>query len=349
MWTKSIQYGGVVGGNDTAVSGETYYMGGSYNVRFSSAIVMQGNLFYQEPYGNSGGGGDLVAVDLQTGQELWRVNASATGVSLVPSFGYLYSLETPNQHGVLPNGLLIATTTVTGQGTVWRAYDPRTGVLTTMNITNVPAGTATGTLAPSAGSAASIAGPQGEYLIYTLTNLGTTSSVKYYLSQWNSSKVFGESSWYSGTVNASLPSRYDWNISIPTLSGQWSIFRDVIFNNVMLLTQGSLGTGPRTNGLGANVTAISLKPGAIGQVLWTKYYSPAPNNVTRQIIAVDAQAGTFVTEDKETLMLTGFSLTDGSQLWSSGPVKAEWDTVRRDTLAAYGNLYCAGFDGILYC
>jgi outer membrane protein assembly factor BamB len=117
----------------------------------------------------------------------------------------------------------------------------------------------------------------------------------------------------------------------------------------MLLTQGSLGTGPRTNGLGANVTAISLKPGAIGQVLWTKYYSPAPNNVTRQIIAVDAQAGTFVTEDKETLMLTGFSLTDGSQLWSSGPVKAEWDTVRRDTLAAYGNLYCAGFDGILYC
>jgi outer membrane protein assembly factor BamB len=399
MWTKSIQYGGVVGGNDTAVSGETYYMGGSYNVRFSSAIVMQGTLFYQEPYGNSGGGGDLVAVDLQTGQELWRVNASATGVSLVPSFGYLYSLETPNQHGVLPDGLLIASYSAGGTlGTVWRAYDPRTGVLTPMNITNVPAGTATGTLAPSAGSAASIAGPSGEYLIYTLTNLGTTSSVKYYLSQWNSSDVFGGSgamgvgNWYSsGQVPANAPltpsapansywngsawapetamvipgfgtmysvpapfaavtnAAYDWNISIPTLSGQWSIFRDVIFNNVMLLTQGSLGTGPRTNGLGANVTAISLKPGAIGQVLWTKYYSPAPNNVTRQIIAVDAQAGTFVTEDKETLMLTGFSLTDGSQLWSSGPVKAEWDTVRRDTLAAYGNLYCAGFDGILYC
>jgi outer membrane protein assembly factor BamB len=358
MWTKSITYGGVVGGNDTAVSGETYYMGGSYNVRFSSAIVMQGTIFYQEPYGNSGGGGDLVAVDLQTGQELWRVNASATGVSLVPSFGYLYSFESGNQHGVLPDGLLIASYsaggTMTPYGpmggiTCWAAYDPRTGVLTTMNITNVPAGTATGTLAASAGSAASVAGPSGEYLIYTLTNLGTTSSVKYYLSQWNSSKVFGESNWYSGTVNASLPSRYDWNISIPTLKGQWSIFRDVIFNNVMLLTQGSLGTGPRTNGEGANVTAISLKPGSIGQVLWTKYYSPAPNNVTRQIIAVDAQAGTFVTEDKETLLLTGFSLTDGSQLWSSGPVKAEWDTVRRVVLAAYGNLYCAGFDGILYC
>jgi hypothetical protein len=364
MWSKPIQYGGVVGGNDTAVSGETFYMGGSYNVRFSSAIVMQGNLFYQEPYGNAGGGGALVAVDLRTGQELWRINASATGTSLVPTFGYLYSLETGNQHGVLPNGLLIAPYTAggtpgpfgpTGGFTCWAAYDPRTGVLTTMNITNVPAGTATGTLAPSAGSAASIAGPSGEYLIYTLTNLGTTTNVNYYLSQWNSSDVFGGSgamgvgTWYSGTVNASLPSSYDWNISIPSLKGQWSIYRDVILNNVMLLTQGSFGTGPRTNGQGVNVTAVSLKPGSIGSVLWTKYYPPAPNNVTSQIIAVAAQAGTFVTEDKETMRLTGFSLTDGSEVWSTEYPEARWDTMRRTTLTAYGNLYCAGFDGVLQC
>jgi hypothetical protein len=364
MWSKPIQYGGLVGGNDTTVSGETYYMGGSYNVRFSSAIVMQGSLFYQESYGNSGGGGDYVAVDLRTGQELWRINPSTTGVSLVPSFGYLYSLETPNQHGVLPNGVLIASYSVGGTMTpygpmggitCWAAYDPRTGVLTSMNITNVPAGTATGTLAPSAGSAASIAGPQGEYLIYTLTNLGTTSNINYYLSQWNSSNVFGGAgpmgvgTWYSGTANASLPSCYDWNISIPSLKGQWSIYRDVIFNNIMLLTQGSFGTGPRTNGEGINVTAVSLKPGSIGSILWTKYYPPAANNVTSQIIAVDANAGTFVTEDKETCMLTGFSLTDGSKVWTAEYPEARWDTMRRDTLAAYGNLYCAGFDGVLQC
>ena len=355
MWTKPIQFGGVLGGSLAGNDGKTFYTGGSYQTRFSSGIVMYGNLYYQEPYGNSGGGGDIVAVDLQTGKELWRVNASATGISLVPTFGYFYAFDTGNQHGVLPNGALIAAATVTGQGTVWRAYDPRTGVLTSMNITNVPAGTATGTLAPNAGSAASAAGPKGEYLIYTLTNLGTTTNIQYYLSQWNSSNVFGTNSgngvgtWYSGTANASAKAAYDWNISMPTLKGQWSIFRDVTYNNLLLLTQGSFGTGPRTNGEGVNVTAVSLKQGQVGQILWTKYYPPAPGNTTVSIITVDAVQGVFVVEAKETMQLTAYSLTNGNQLWTTTPDIALWDTMRSVTLAAYGNLYRSGFDGILYC
>jgi outer membrane protein assembly factor BamB len=353
MWTKALQFGGIVGGNNTAVAGETYYMGGSYNVRFSNAIVMQGTLYYQESYGNGGGGGNYVAVDIRTGQELWRINATATGTSIVPSFGYLYSFETGNQHGVLPNGLLIAPVTVTGQGTVWRTYDPRTGVLTSMNVTNVPSGTAqAATLAPSSASAVSVAGPSGELLIYTLTNCGVTGSVQMYLSQWNSSKVINaDSGWYSGTVNASTNARYDWNVSVPSLKGStaWNIYRDAYYNDMILATQGSFGTGPRTNGEGVNVTALSINQATYGRVLWSKYYAPAPNNMTRQIIAVDNVARTFVTEDKETLQLTGFSLTDGSQVWTAQASVIEWDTVRRDTLSAYGKLYCAGFDGILYC
>ena len=57
--------------------GEGYYTGSSYNPRFANAIIMQGTLYYQEPYGNSGGGGDYIAVDLQTGEELWRIDRSA--------------------------------------------------------------------------------------------------------------------------------------------------------------------------------------------------------------------------------------------------------------------------------
>jgi len=140
MWTNPINYGGVVGGNRTSVPGEAYYQGLSYNPRFTNALIMQGLLYYQEPWGNSGTGGDYVAVDLRTGEEQWRVNTTATGVSLVPSFGYLFSFESPNQHGVLPNGILVASTSITGQGTVWRGYDARTGILTTMNVTNVPSG-----------------------------------------------------------------------------------------------------------------------------------------------------------------------------------------------------------------
>ncbi len=358
MWTKELQFGGVVGGTSTGNLGEGYYTGSSYNTRFSNAIIMHGILYYQEPYGNSGGGGDYIAVDLQTGKELWRINASATGVSLVPSFGYLYSFHDGNQHGVLPNGLLIATTTAyTGLGTVWKAYDARTGVLTTMNVTNIPSGTATGTLAASMSTGASAAGPRGEYLIYTLANLGTPSNPKWYLSQWNFSKIhqltagqIGAGNWYPGTFNATDSRMYDWNVSLPSLAGTgWSIYRDVLVDDRLLLVQGSLGTGPRTQGYGANITAISLNANSRGTTLWSKYYAPAPNNVTRVIVAVDAIAGTFVTEDKETLELNGFSLDNGSHLWTAQTPVVEWDTLRRDTLSAYGNLYAAGYDGILYC
>ncbi len=302
MWTKPIQYGGVVGGNDTAILGEMYYSGLSYNTRFSNPVIMQGTLFYAEPWGNGATGGDYVAVDLRTGQEQWRINASATGVSLIPSFGYMYSYESPNQHGVLPNGLLIAAQGggFGGGATTWRAYDARTGVLTTMNITNIPSGT-------------SVAGPSGEILRYTLTNLGTTAAPKYYLTQWNSSRVFGGGSglsptgWYGGTVNASLPSAYDWNISLPSLTTSgWSIGTAgqgaiplISVNDQILLVQGSFGGHPGdylavVTTDPANITDISLNSATLGTVSWTQTYQPAPGNNTRDIMDWDVSNGVFV-------------------------------------------------------
>jgi outer membrane protein assembly factor BamB len=407
MWTKPIQYGGVVGGNETAIPGEMYYGGLSYNARFTNPLIMQGTLFYQEPLGNAaagglfgGAGGDYVAVDLQTGKELWRINASATGIALVPSFGYIYSFENPNQHGVLPDGLLIASTTgYVGLNTVWKGYDPRTGVLTPMTVTNVPSG-------------ASIGGPSGEYLSYAITRLGTT----WYLSQWNSSNVIGGGSglspanWYtSGQVPANAPltpsapansywngsawapeaamvipgfgtfysvpapfaavtnAAYDWNVSLSTLQGTgWGIGMSGLGNipmislgNMMLLVQGTFGGHPGDYGATvstdpANITAISLKPGTIGTVLWTQTYQPAPGNVTRLIVAWDPSNGVFVFGDKETMVFYGYSLASGSQLW--GPTKLTNDfTTDYNYMAigleniAYGKLYYTGYSGILYC
>jgi outer membrane protein assembly factor BamB len=414
MWTKPIQYGGVVGGSKTAVPGEMFYSGLSYNVRFANPIIMYGVLYYQEPFGNtpgSGGlfggvGGDYVAVNLQTGKELWRVNASATGIALVPAFGYVYSFENPNQHGVLPNGLLIATQGggFTGLPLSWRAYDAHTGILTSMNIANVPAG-------------ASIGGPSGEYLTYPLTNLGTTANPNWYLAQWNSSQVFGGGSglspanWYSGSMNGNVPitpampttappfgqawnwngtgwqlvsagnffagipslatsitPSYDWNVSIPSLKGiGWGVgganlgglLPLVSPSNMMLLVQGTFGGHPGDYGATvstnpANVTAISLKPGTIGNVLWTKTYQPAPGNVTRLIVGWDPSNGVFVFGDKETMVFYGYSLTDGTQLW--GPTKLTNDyTTDYNYMAigleniAYGKIYFTGYSGILYC
>jgi len=359
MWTKPIQFGGVVGGTNTMNEGEGYYTGSSYNPRFANAIIMHGMLFYQEPYGNSGGGGDYVAVDLQTGEEQWRIPSSRFAESGVPSFGYLYGFEDGNQHGVLPNGLLIASGTVSGLGTVWRGYDPRTGNLTGFTLTNVPSGTAAAaTLAPNSANGASASGPRGEYLIYQLANYGTTDKPVYYLQLWNSSRYqqlsagqIGAGNWFSATpFNATDSRMYMWNVSLPSVTGQgWTIFRDVIVGDRLLLVQGSMGTGPRTTGTGADIVCVSINPDNAGTILWRKHYDPAPGNVTRTIIAVDAEAGTFLTEDKETLEINGFDLNNGKHLWSADPVVAEWDTLRRDTLCAYGNLYAAGYDGIVYC
>ncbi len=365
MWTKPVQFGGLVGGTDTTIPGEMFYQGLSYNPRFKNPLIMQGILFYQEPYGNSGDGGPYIAVDLQTGQELWRVNTTATGMDLTPQFGYLYSLENINQHGTLPNGLLIASSTVAGQGTVWRAYDPRTGVLTGMNITNVPGGS-------------NIGGPSGEYLKYILSNFGTSANPKYNLMLWNSSNVFGVGDdygtvggtlgvahWYDDTVNASLPSAYNWNVSLTLPPGTWSIGADaggkplVSLGNLLLLVQGSFGGHPGDSGAiittnPGNITAISLNPVTLGQVLWTKTYPPAPGNNTRTIDAWDPSRGVFIFTDKETFERWGYSLTSGNLLW--GPTAATTDIANqwsymmtRSVIAADGRFFYGGYSGLIYC
>ncbi len=365
MWTKPLQFGGVYAGSDNSyIPGEMYYTGSSYNARYSNPLIMYGTLFYAEPYGNGGGGGAYVAVDLRTGQEKWRINTTATGVSLVPSFGYNYAYDSPNQHGVLPNGLLIATQSVSGLGTAWRGYDPRTGVLTTMNLTNVPTG------------GAAVAGPSGEYLRIILTNYGTSANPNWYLMQWNSSNVFGGGSglspanWYSGNVPANCPitpgppnstntnwngsmwvtssqrsaggyvavttPAYDWNVSVSLKGTGWAIsndlngvFKYVSLDNMMLVTQGSFGGRigdymANTALTGANISAISLAPNLKGNVLWTQYYPPAPGNQTRSISGWDVDAGVFVFWDKEDMVRWGYSLADGSYLW--GPTARPTDS-----------------------
>ncbi len=360
MWSKPIQYGGVVGGNNTNVPGEAYYQGGSYNTRFNNPIIIQGTLFFELPFGESGRGGDYVAWDLKTGQQLWSINTTATGVSLVPSFGYLYSMDQPNQHGVLPNGALVATTnSYPGQGTTWKFYDPMTGVLTPMTVTNVPGGS-------------NIAGPAGEYLKINLVNYGTTDKPNWYLQEWNSSKVFGiyqgtgTSYWYTGTVNASLPSAYDWNVSVDLTPGRWTIGTAasgagplINLGDKALLVQGTFGGhigdfGATIATDPANITAVSLKPESLGKTLWTQTYQQAPGNNTRTICGWDPTNEVFIFEDKESMTHYGFSTTTGQQVW--GPVSvprttsSDWNYLSLDQdQVVNGKLYFFGYSGFLYC
>ena len=360
MWSKPIQQGGVISGymgdptstNDLPV--KTFYMGGSYNVRWGNPLIMNGKIYYELPWGNSGSGGGYVCNDLRTGQEIWRINTTQVGIgasgatNLVPSFGWLESFDDGNQHGGLPNGLLIAAQGggYGGGSTNWYGYDPETGVRTTMNITNVPSGT-------------SVQGPKGSMLRYAVTNYGTTASPDWRISQWNSTKLIssggmGPSGWYTGTINASSASRYDFNKSISLMnSGSWSINSNAKYGGYMLLTQGSFGGRADNyyggNWYGANITCISLKPESMGQVLWAKYFPAPPGNVTRDLVALDHENGAFIFEDRETQTHSGFSLKDGNQLWGPTEPVDQYDYFRSTTRCAYGNFYFGGYGGILYC
>ena len=321
MWSRPIQDGGVVGGSGYHVEGTTYYMGGSYNMRFGNPLIMHGRLYYELPLGNSGGGGGWICVDLQTGEEIWYnpdIGASGTGLS-DPRFGYLYDYDMYNQHGVVPSGWLFA-------NNFGDAYDPLTGKPIRLTIENVPSGT-------------QVIGPQGEILRISWSNSRRD------LAQWNSSKVFTTSS--SSTYDASSESNYDWRVEIPNVGpGSWSLNR-ASYNNILLLTQGSFGDRGQT--LGANITAISLKPASRGQILWTMHYPVAENNAARSITAWDPDNGVFVMRDKEPLTLRGFSLETGRLLWGPTVPMEDYAYFRTNTHVAYGKIYSASYGGVLYC
>ena len=123
LWTKPIEFGGVVGGNWPQISGYTdsavpdagYYSGGSYEGRFTNAMILGGRVYYAETLGHSNVGGGYTCIDLRTGELLWHrddlnvylpiaqntsiSNATAAPSIAAPSFGQIYEYESPNQHG----------------------------------------------------------------------------------------------------------------------------------------------------------------------------------------------------------------------------------------------------------
>jgi outer membrane protein assembly factor BamB len=173
MWTTPIETGGVVGGNNYLVSGVGYFEGSSYLQRFTNPIIMNGMLFYTEPVSFTGASsGPTVAVNLETGQQIW----SSTNVPAL-SFGYIYSLYDPDQHGVF-KPIIVASIGggLTGIPATWELFDAYTGDAL-FNVTNVPSGT-------------TVMGPQGEQLRYVFANAGTAANPQWYLAQWNSSKLW---------------------------------------------------------------------------------------------------------------------------------------------------------------
>jgi PQQ-like domain len=338
MWTMPLNDAGVVGGSISDRNGDTFYQGLTYNPRFLNPIAMGGRLFFELPYQNYGSNGGYVAVDLRTGEQLWWLNTTGIGI---PSFGYYYALDYENQHGIMPDGLLMVTS---GFGTqTWRAIDPRTGIVTNLNVTNVPSGFAA-------------VGEKGEILRYQI------DTRNHWLAQWNSSRLLPLTStnpagWINSEINASLSSRYDWNVTIPTeipttgTSIQYALVGDMVLGSSSFAAFSSFGTtDPYT------VWALSLKPGHEGTLMWIKTYAAPENNATRRFAVFDPVNRVFIFRDKETSLQSAYSLDTGELVWQTPPVEGASDlayfnlgTVGLTPATAYGRLYNVGWDGVLYC
>ena len=243
MWTKPLQFGGIVSGNpfveggstpgNGGVQGAQYFEGTAYLPRFSNPIIINGYLYYTETVSFTGpSSGPTDCVDLRTGQVLW----SRTDVPAL-SFGYIYNLWNGEQHGTFSPILFTSN--------FGMAFDAYTGDQL-FNITGVPSGT-------------TVAGPSGEQLRYVFVNAGTALNPQWYLAQWNSSKL--------------------WQYDVNPYTGGGSLNPSIInaSNGVLITTipvpiTGTTGTTP-TGGFatvpyGSTITVnanIPLNPTTLGQ------------------------------------------------------------------------------------
>ena len=345
MWTKPLQEGGVVGGN-FSTNGQTYYTGDSYEPRFQESIIMNGRLYYNLPKSHSGSGNGYICVDLRTGEEIFWQNMS------LPSMGQLYDYQSMNQHGVIPNGWLVATS-----GTNMLFYDTLNGELV-FNQTGVPSGSTK-------------YGPNGEILRYVLNYAerrlllwnNTDAHALRATAEGTSAGVF---QWRSNGKTANASAAYSWNVSIPDLPGSGTpTIRYIIYDDLLLGSSTTFSGSVAGTPDPWTMWAISLKPATRGNLMWIKNYPAPANNLTLQIQTslADPTNRVWLTYEVETQMWSGYSMDDGSKLW--GPVRSlasDWDYHSRATggfpshagigearTVAYGHLYTAGFGGLVSC
>ena len=372
MWTKPLDQGGIVGGNNFAISGDSYFEGSAYVQRYDNPIIMDGILYYQAPLGYDYGGGSnggTFAVNLQTGQQLWESNAIPAGGL---SFGYIYDAQNPNQKGVQQPVLFTSSFA--------EAFDAYTGAYL-FNVTNIPTG---GPLTM---------GPNGEIVDYVIAN-GQ-------LAEWNSSNLWNwnvevgggspsaasttfsiyspgipaygippSTTVYHDTVNGGAGSMYTpigpngaQNATLPTtLPSTYSQIAEY-YGNMILCESGSM---PNVEMSTLNV-AISITPyeyfainlnasrGAVGSLMWTTTVDPPPGNETVLLGPTDPTSGVFTEGWQQTMQWVGYNLYTGAKMWGPTPPQAALDyygnpiTPYIQAQLAYGNLYSMGYAGIMYC
>jgi outer membrane protein assembly factor BamB len=359
LWTRPTEDNGIVGGtNDGRNGGNAFNAGSQYQPRNLNPIIMYGRLYFCPNVFYTGQGNFMDCVDLKTGELIYEVNTTALvgtkfamtsyTTSTNPSnswFGYYYSQDDPNQHGIVTPGWLFTPD-------YHFSLQPERGVPGPFNITNVPVATAS----------VELNGPSGENLRYQLVNKGNTTNPSWYLSQWNSSKVIPASS--DGTsiqnIDASTAARYDWNVSMP-----WSFSTTPTIKAAKLgdILWGFNGSWPSASGSPSyaypdqvTIWAVSLDPSTLGKAIYMKniQVDDAIANTNQLFERASADANVFVTNEVPICKFHVYDMHTGSELFSTD-TQADlnaygyftWPSqiAVTQTKLAYGMLYTGGYVG----
>jgi len=339
LWTRPTEDNGVVGGENYSRAGNVFNAGSQYQPRWNNPIIMYGRLYYTPNVIYSGTSELYDCVDLKTGELLWEINTTAvTGASNVPTFGYYYSDDNPNEHGIANPGWLFTNNFATG-------YQPERGIAY-LHTTGVPTGFDT-------------MGPAGETIRYVM--VGSTTN-GYALGEWNSSLAIATRSVSSNLVNCSVNpmNYYDWNVSLGKMFSTAPTIRAVREGEYVWGSNGTWATG--TSGPNyaypdeVTVWAISIKKDTLGQLLYMKNIDTdnADLNTNNMFERADGSEQRFVTVEVPNCVFHIYDMTNGNEVGKT-EAQSDWNSYgyftwpslisQTQTKMAYGTLYTAGYTG----
>jgi len=348
LWTKPEAMGGWVGG-DIAHSME---IGDAYEGHWQQRFIINGILIYCNIEAQGRGhipveNLEYIAVDLHTGEELWRkpfldpVDNSIRQIS----FAQLLYWDSFNMHGTFAY-------LWSSSGGGYDAYEAYTGDWC-FRLDNVPTGSM-------------YSGPNGEFYIVSvdldegwMTLWNSTAAVNPQNTGSSADGGWGRAFGYAGTrVFDATETGIVWNVSIPTdLVGGRERGEPVqlVGDRVIIANLGGRSTFPPEE---VTVTAISIAPGTEGDVLFeTTWDSPAGWVEGNQVVEwmawseEDMVATLFAKEKGENF---GVSLETGELIWGPTTPAENYlnsldDTKSGARCIAYGKLYSASVSGIVYC
>jgi outer membrane protein assembly factor BamB len=304
LWTKPYFNGGIAGGVATinsSSSDNSYYSGQSYESFGGPQFVLNGKIYWSSQTTPREG---YYEVDLYTGQTLYWANTTGPVVGVgtgqtstgnvpvgAPAFGQVLVYDSPNQHGTqsfywvtsTPGGTYSTGLTASYTSNKWELYDSFTNqrICAIDNVTWTD--THSGRSVTKGATGTSAVGIDGSILRYNIVNLGTTAAPQWYLQCWNTTQVImypfyvihetgsgTNTNWlFRPNFNQTYDGRYglsiNASINLGLLSG--ATIRQVIPDDRIIIIYAGSNNGSLV--LPARVVAINLKPGSVGQELYS--------------------------------------------------------------------------------